>query len=98
MALIYAMGVLYVLGLVGPFVGYLLMLRDPRRPRWHVVVGAIIGGGLPATVWGAASAFGGMSPAASLPYVVAFMIYGALIGLGGLGVRTFGKWLSRPSE
>ena len=89
---------IFALSFTGPFVGYFLMLRDRNRPRWHAVVGAIIGGGLPATVWGAAIALEGIAFVDSMPYVIAAMMYGAFIGLGGLAARSLGAWFSRPAE
>lgn len=89
---------IFALSFIGPFVGYFLMLRDGNRPRWHIVVGAIIGGGLPATVWGAAITLEGVPLVVSVPYVIAAMVYGALIGVAGLAARSLGSWLSRSAE
>ena len=89
----------YLLSFVGPFVGLFLVLREGRRrPRWHAVVGAMIGAGLPATIWSAASAIQEVPVVYTLPYVVAAVIYGAVIGVAGVAAKRFGGWLSRPVD
>ncbi|MFL5613196.1 MAG: hypothetical protein ACJ796_05990 [Gemmatimonadaceae bacterium] len=88
----------WLLIVVGPFVGYYVVLRRPGRTRLQLILAATLGAAGPAVLWGAAGALA--IPGATLerlPYVLAAAIFGATIGLFGVLARALGNWLGRQS-
>ncbi len=80
---------------IGPFVGYWLALRRPDRTRVQIVSLSAVGAGLPMAVLCATWAAEGQPSLDLVPWMVAALGYGTLIGIAGIVARLVGAWLSR---
>jgi hypothetical protein len=84
-----------VLNVTLPICGCYVASRRPGRTRAHLVAGAMIGGGLSGAVLAAFVAFSGGSFSGALPYALLGLLWGAIVGLLGVMVLSFGRWIKR---
>jgi hypothetical protein len=84
-----------ILGLALSIAGYYIASKRPGHTRANLVVGALVGGGLSGAFVAAFVAVGGASFADALPWAFIGLVWGAIVGLGGVVARAFGRWLGR---
>src|SRR5215475_7162761 len=84
-----------VLNVTLPICGYYVASRRPGRTRGHLVIGAMLGGGLSGALLAAFVAFGGGGFSEAMPFALLGLLWGAIIGLLGQMAFAFGRWLKR---
>ena len=83
------------LGLGLSSAGYYIASRRPGHTRANLVGGALVGGGLSGALVAGYVAVGGASLSDALPWALIGLIWGVIIGFGGVLARAIGGWLSR---
>ncbi len=86
-----------ILGFALPFVGFYAAGRRPGHTQVHLVVGATLGGGLSGAIVAAIGTGGGAPFFDVLPWALIGLLWGAIIGLVGVGAFALGRWLKHHS-